>query len=193
MTGGILAYGSILDHLGDGLAAAVTSRIEPVATPFAVEFARSSRTRDGAPTLIPVAPGGAPVSGAILVLDDTLSEAEARDLLYRRETGQLNRPASAIDWIPSLANFQGLDFCLYTALPANIAPLTPERLATLAVSSAARPAGETRRDGISYLADQKARGVRTPLIPEYEAAVLAMTEARDLAAAWAKARSCARR
>ncbi len=191
---GILAYGSILDHLGEALAAAVTGRIERVTTPFAVEFARSSRTRNGAPTLVPVAQGGAPVAGAILVLDDALDESEARDLLYKRETGLVNEPPTcanaSIDWIASIPNLYGLDFCLYTALPANIAPLTAGRLAKLAVSSAAHPAGETHRDGISYLSDQKARGVRTLLMPDYEAAVLALTGAPDLAAAWDKARSC---
>ena len=57
---GILAFGSIAGDPGAELAAAVTRRIE-VKTPFAVEFARSSRSRDGAPTLVPVGEGGAHV------------------------------------------------------------------------------------------------------------------------------------
>lgn len=58
MSIGILAFGSIINEPGEELAAAVTRRIE-VETPVAVEFARSSRTRDGAPTLVPVNRGAA--------------------------------------------------------------------------------------------------------------------------------------
>jgi hypothetical protein len=89
MTFGILAFGSLLDDPGGELRAHVVRRIESVETPFAVEFARSSRTRDGAPTLVPVPDGGAPVRAAVLVLDDAVDEDLARNLLYRRETRQL--------------------------------------------------------------------------------------------------------
>jgi hypothetical protein len=53
-----------------------------------VEFARSSRTRDGAPTLVPVSEGGAHVCASVLVLDDADTVGDARDILYRRETGR---------------------------------------------------------------------------------------------------------
>ena len=64
---GILAYGSIVECPGDELEGAVTRRLE-VVTPFAVEFARSSRTRDSAPTLVPVSQGGGRVPALLLVL-----------------------------------------------------------------------------------------------------------------------------
>ena len=58
MTIGILAFGSLLDEPGAELEAHIARRIEGIETPFAVEFARSSRTRDGAPTLVPVTGAG---------------------------------------------------------------------------------------------------------------------------------------
>ena len=45
-----------------------------------------------------------------------------------------------------------------TALRANIRPLNGEKLAEIAVLSASAPAGAKRRDGISYLQEQKIAG-----------------------------------
>ena len=187
---GILAFGSLVEEPGAELAAAVARRIE-VETPFAVEFARSSRTRDGAPTLVPVSEGGAYVPASLLVLHDSDTVADARAMLYRRETGRLHdmSAGSRIAWIAELAGFAGISTCLYTALQANIRPLTAERLAELALRSAAAPAGAERRDGISYLQQQKHRGLVTPLMSPYEEAVLARTGASDLDGAWHRARS----
>lgn len=187
---GILAFGSMAEEPGAELAAAVTQRIE-VQTPFAVEFARSSRSRNGAPTLVPVSEGGAHVSAAVLVLDNSVTVAGARAMLYRRETGHLNdiSAGSRATWIAELVDFAGTGTCLYTALQPNIRPLTADKLAELAVCSAAAAAGAERRDGISYLQQQKRRGVMTPLMPPYEEAVLARTGARDLIGAWQRARS----
>jgi len=190
MSVGILAFGSIAEEPGTELAAAVIRRIE-VETPFAVEFARSSRTRDSAPTLVPVSEGGARIPASVLVLDDSVTVADARAMLYRRETGRLNDKSagSRAAWIAELAGFAGLNTCIYTAFKANIRPLTAEKLAELAVCSAARAAGVARRDGISYLQQQKRRGLMTPLMPAYMEAVLARTGARDLDGAWERARS----
>ena len=187
---GILAFGSIAEEPGAELAAAVTWRVE-VETPFAVEFARSSRTRDGAPTLVPVSEGGTRVPASVLVLADSATAADARAMLYRRETGRLHDKSagSGAAWIAELAGFAGLSTCLYAAFEANIRPLTAEKLAELAVCSAAAAAGATRRDGISYLEQQKRRGLVTPLTSPYEEAVLARTAARDLDGAWELARS----
>ena len=190
MSIGILAFGSIAEEPGTELAATVTQRIE-VETPFAVEFARSSRTRDGAPTLVPVSEGGAHVLATVLVLDDSVTMAYARAMLYRRETGRLRdiNAGAQTAWIVELSGFAGTNTCLYTALQPNIQPLTVQKLAGLAVRSAAAPAGAERRDGISYLQQQKRRGIMTPLVPAYEEAVLARTGARDLADAWERTRS----
>ncbi len=51
---GLLAYGSLQSDPGPELSPLIERRITDVLTPFAVEFARSSRTRAGAPTLVPV-------------------------------------------------------------------------------------------------------------------------------------------
>lgn len=190
MAVGILAFGSIAEEPGTELAAAVARRIE-VQTPFAVEFARSSRTRDGAPTLVPVSEGGARVSATVLVLNDSVTQADARAILYRRETRRPhNKDAgSRVGWIAQLTDFGGTSTCLYTALPVNIHPLTAGKLAELALRSAAAPAGAEHRDGISYLQQQKRRGLMTPLMPAYERAVLTITGVGDLADAWERARS----
>jgi hypothetical protein len=187
---GILAYGSILEDPGWQLAAAITRRIA-VETPFAVEFARSSRTRDGAPTLVPVSKGGAPAPALVLVLNDSVTVADAREMLFRRETWRLSdrSAGSQAGWITELAGFAGTVTCLYTSLQANIRPLTGEKLAELALYSAAAAAGAERRDGISYLQEQKRRGLATPLMPSYEEEVLERTGADDLAVAWRRARS----
>lgn len=185
MAVGILAFGSIVEQPGAELAAAVTRQVK-VMTPFAVEFARKSRTRGCAPTLVPVKEGGAHVPASVLVLDDSITVADARAMLYRRETGRPydKSTGSQDEWIAERAGFSGLDTCLYTALPANIEPLTAQKLADLALCSAAASARAERRDGISYLQQQKRRGVVTPLMPAYEEAVLARTGTRNLDDAW---------
>lgn len=190
---GILAFGSVLGEPGTELQEYVVQRIEGVETPFAVEFARSSQTRGGGPTLVPVTAGGAAVGATVLVLKDTVDEEFARDLLYRRETRQVGEPVSyrtaRAGWMHTISPFANLSACFYAALEPNIHPLTVARLADLALASASGAAGAERRDGVSYLEEQKRRGVLTPLMPAYEAEILARTGGRDLADAWARARA----
>jgi hypothetical protein len=183
MAVGILAYGSLLLDPGDALRSMIARFVDDVRTPFAIEFARSSTSRHGAPTLVPVTDGGAHVTAAVIELDPSVDELTARTLLYRRETHRPDKEATADrpTWIRSLAGFAGLSSCLYTALPANIDPVTPRRLAELAVQSAASEAGKERLDGISYLAAQVSRGIETPLTPAYVDAILGLTGGRDLA------------
>jgi hypothetical protein len=192
MAVGILAFGSIVNEPGLEIEAARAFSIERVSTPFMVEFARTSRTRDGAPTLVPVGTGGASVSGTLLVLKDSVSEDVAFDLLYRREAGRVNERItyrqSGAKWIGMVRDFAGVDVCLYTALEANIMPVRTERLVELAIFSAAALSGGERRDGISYLEDQKTRGVWTPLMSGYEEGILVRTGTRSLQAAWAEVR-----
>src|SRR5262245_30159590 len=99
-TVGILAYGSLIDDPEEEMDSATVAVKGPVLTPFKVEFARKSKTRKGAPTLIPVEHRGAPVEAKILVLD--VSEIEAANRLYRRETrqvgtGRVYKAAKAVD------------------------------------------------------------------------------------------------
>ena len=62
---GILAYGSLIDDPDIEIAAATAEITRGVQTPFSVEFTRSSTTRGGAPTLVPVDVGGAQVAAII--------------------------------------------------------------------------------------------------------------------------------
>jgi hypothetical protein len=193
VTVGILAFGSILAHPGPELEGVQFDRIGGIETPFRVEFARSSQTRDGGPTLVPVNEGGAKIPAVVVVLDESVDEEHARDMLYRRESGKVGANVTYKQakeaWIRALRDFAGVDVCLYTALTPNIQPLTAAHLAELAIRSAGAAAGAERRDGISYLNDEKRRGINTPLMPAYEREVLARTGARDLNQAWEKARS----
>jgi hypothetical protein len=127
----------------------------------------------------------------VLVLDDGVDLQLAKDLLYRRERWLVGRAISAqgVKWIKTLDEVWGLSACVYTALEANLQPRSPERMAELAIKSAAAPSGGSRRDGISYLEAQKLRGMATPMMPAYEAEVLRRTNAQNLAMAWQHVRS----
>jgi len=194
---GILAYGSLIKDRGAELESLVVEERD-VVTPFNVEFARSSRTRGGAPTLIPVTGGGAPVSARVLVLREGTSKEEAEDVLWRRETSRVGSsegyrhpvaPGANAVVIRSLKNVAGFATVLYTEIASNIDPLTVERLADLAIQSARRPAGGHRRDGISYLIDAKRVGIMTPLTPEYEREILRRMGASSLEGAYERARA----
>ena len=189
MTIGILAYGSLIPNPGAEIAPVTVRRINGVPTPFPIEFSRSSRVRDRAPTLVPVDRGGTRVSGVVLVLHDSVTEAAAQDMLYRRErnrvgSGDLYAEVDPTDvdsaFLGRLDGFAGLDVMFYAALRANIEDPTPEMLARLAIESAAAPSGAAGRDGISYLMDAKQSGIVTPLMAGYEAEILRLTGGRDL-------------
>ena len=178
---GILAYGSLIDDPREEIEAVTVNRIDGVVTPFKVEFARSSRTRSGAPTLVPVERGGAHVKAWIFILKESVSEKEAMDMLWRRETNQVSsgkvytrpaRPDENTVLVERLEKFHNIDVVLYTKIGANIDPLTPQKLARLAIDSAESEAGEQGRDGISYLIAAKRNGIQTPLMPEYEEEIL---------------------
>lgn len=191
---GILAFGSLLDTPGDELGALVERKIGPVTTPFNVEFARTSATRDGAPTLAPVDHGGAPVKGAILLLKPGVTLQDATDMLWRRETNRVdpnarynaNNPGEVE--IRSEKNLEGIAQVLYAAPRPNLQPLNATKLAQLAIVSAAAHAGDNGRDGISYLIEAKRNGIRTPLTDEYEKSILEQTQQPDLQAAFQRTR-----
>ena len=185
---GILAFGSLIHDPGAELAAATAPRRE-TRTPFPVEFARSSRTRGGAPTLVPVTSGGAPVRAVILVLEGSISEEDAASLLWRRETRKIGigrtytrptAPGRDRMLVQTLAGFEGLAKVFYTDFPESgkLANPTPGELAALAIGSLAE--AEPGRDGVSYLIAAKAAGIATPLMPEYEAEILRLAGAPSL-------------
>lgn len=189
MTIGILAYGSLIPNPGAEIGPVTVRRVDGVETPFRVEFSRSSRVRDGAPTLVPVDRGGARVTGVVLVLHDSVTESTAQDMLYRRERNRVGSGDRYADVDPAdpdsaflgrLDGFAGLDAVFHAALRANIEEPTPELLARLAIASAAAPSGAMDRDGIRYLMDAVQSGIVTPLMPEYEKGILRRTGGRDL-------------
>ncbi len=186
---GILAYGSLVDDPGVEIGQLVVERIESVETPFCVEFARTSRTRGGAPTLVPVSEGGSRIKGKILVLEESVSETEAMDMLWGRETrrersGERYDPPSAPDentvLVRCLENFEGLDMVLYAEIGANISDLDSRKLAELAINSARSGAGREGKDVITYLIGVKENGVETPLMPDYESEILRQTGTETL-------------
>ena len=189
MTIGILAYGSLIPDPGREIEAATARRISGVKTPFKVEFSRSSRVRDGAPTLVPVDEGGAKVLGVVFVLRESVTEAAAQDMLYRRERNRVgsgdvyaNVDETDIDaaFLGRLDRFSGLRVVFYAALRANIEEPTPETLARLAIDSVAAPSGAKARDGISYLRAAKRSGIVTPLMAGYEREILRRTGGHSL-------------
>lgn len=192
---GILAYGSLNDDPGEEIKPLIAGRVTGVTTPFSVEFARKSRTRDGAPTLVPVYEGGASVKAAILVLEDYVSEIEATDMLWRRETRQVGSgkryvaptsPGENTVIVRRLEDFEGLDVVLYAEIGANIPNPGPRKLAELAIDSASSSAGRERKDGITYLISVKKNGIETPLMPGYERELLRLTGTVTLEQAYEK-------
>lgn len=193
---GILAYGSLINEPGAELDKLIARRMSAgISTPFPVEFARSSSSRGGAPTLVPVDEGER-VKAMILVLQDHVTLAQARDMLWRRETrkteGIYSAPAppsvNAVV-VKEVEQFHGIGKVLYTSIGSNISPLTAERLAELAIQSAeAVSSGQIAkdRDGITYLHNAVTVGIATRLSRDYAAAILQKTGTSDLPAAIGK-------
>lgn len=179
---GILAYGSLIDDPGAEIVQALVRTLKDgILTPFCVEFARESRTRAGAPTLIPVAQGGAQVRAQIHVLN--VPEQEAANRLWRRETGRVGqtqrtyarpaKPGPNDVLVERLENFHDVGVVLYTSIGQTIPAPTPQDLAERAIASARKLADG--RDGIAYLMAAKANGIVTGLSVAYEAEILRLT------------------
>ena len=197
---GILAYGSLIGDPGEELKPFIEDTVEDVSTPFRVEFARSSDTRDGGPTLIPVANGGAQVQASVLALNSSIDLDRAKTLLWRRETrkegsgerySRPENPGVNHVLVECESDIVGFDVALYTRIGSNIERPTAEGLAKLAIRSALGEAGAKRKDGISYLSSVIAHGISTPLLPGYREAILRRTGGRDLEEAHRVVRSIA--
>ena len=125
----------------------------------------------------------------ILVLDRNISEQEAVDMLWRRETHQVGsgkkyeRPdilRKNTILVERLVNFHSVAVVLYTKIDSNIKSLTPRKLAFIAIKSAKSELVFEGCDGVSYLIDAKNRGILTPLMPAYENEILREVGARNL-------------
>jgi cation transport regulator ChaC len=189
---GILGYGSLIEDPGVELKPLISKTITDIETPFNIEFARSSQSRDGAPTVIPVVNCGSPVKAVILVLSESVDVEKARDLLWRRETRQENsdkhypnpiNPSSNQVVVAEVARLGGIEIVLYTRIGANIDAPTPKKLAALAIESARGKAGSEGKDGISYLMSMKRQNIDTPLMAEYEVEILRSVGASSLSEA----------
>lgn len=189
---GILAYGSLIEDPGIELKPLIDEIIVDVDTPFNIEFARTSRTRDHAPTVVPVDVDGAPVKAVILVLKTGVTVSSAKDLLWRRETrnegsdrhySEPENPSPNQIIIVEAAGLGGVDTVLYTKFGANIKKPTSKALARLAIESTAGQAGVDGKDGISYLMSLKRKKIVTPLMAEYEAEILKSVGVSSLAEA----------
>lgn len=149
-TVGILAYGSLIEEPGKEIEPRIIRRINDIETPFPIEFARSSKSRGGAPTLIPIE-NGAQVIAVILVLEQSVSVSDAKDLIWRRETrnedtnekySPPSNPGPNHVMVEEISSLGGIDNVLYTKIGSNIKLLTPEHLADLAICSARGKAGD---------------------------------------------------
>lgn len=189
---GILAYGSLIEDSGMELKPLISERISDIETPFNIEFARSSKSRDGAPTVVPVENYGAPVKAVILVLNKAVEIEEAKDILWRRETRNENsskhysnpvNPTPNQVLVGEAAGLGGVDIVLYTKIGANIDSPNPKKLADLAIQSAKAKAGETKKDGISYLISVKRQKIVTPLMAQYEEEIIKAVGVSSLAEA----------
>lgn len=185
---GILAYGSLITDPGEELERVTIATTRDVLTPFAVEYARSSRGREGAPTLVPVVSGGARVKAWIYEVDADVKTA--CDILYRREIDAIGSGKSFSEPEPGdlkrvgierHVGLGGLHVVLSTKLAQTIMPLTAERLADLAIDSARKL--KNGRDGISYLINATRNGIETPLSAAYAKEVMRRLGVADLAQA----------
>ena len=192
---GILAYGSLITSPGPEIASATVERINNVETPFKVEFARKSKTRGYAPTLVPVGSGGAQVKAEILVIRDDVAPDLAADMLWRRETRQTGRQKYRRPdvigrddvTVETIHDLSGVRTVLYAKIGQNIDGLSARTLAELAIHSV--QTASPGDDGITYLMDAMRCGVETPLTRGYESEILRQTRAKNLQVAVNRLRS----
>jgi hypothetical protein len=196
---GIFGFGSLITDPGEELAAATIARVQ-AETPFAIEYGHSStHTRAGAPTLVPVKTGGAKAMATIFVLKDSISDQEAANILYRRETRQIGTgkaykpptkrgPNTVL--VATAPNVMGVGKVLYTDFPdsGKLVNPTAKQLADLAIGSARSADVPDGMDGISYFMNAKKAGITTPLTADYEKEILKQTGTSSLEAALAKLR-----
>ncbi len=169
---GVLAFGSLIWDRRELTKLEMVGEVACM-TRWPVEFARSSRRRNWAPTLVRVDEAGERVKARVLVYRD---ESDlVRDALAESEEIDLRKFPKNVDAceVPGLTVHR----IWYTALRPNIDDLRPECLARLAIASV-KPCPE--RNGIRYLSACIEYGVKTALTEEYQAAILRITGSRSL-------------
>ncbi len=193
---GILAYGSLIADPGWEIGNLIDRTIMEVETPFAVEYARKSDTRSGAPSLVPVPDGkGGHVQSCLFVLKPYTRIQSAKNILYRREIHQIgnrskiyihsNNPGVNKTTVDEIHNFKDVDLVLYTRIGANLPAILDEnitdqekaeQLARLSINSINEMTFFTCQDGIHYLAAAMHYGVTTRLTELYKQAILHLTD-----------------
>jgi hypothetical protein len=189
---GILAFGSLIDNPGEEIKELETERIN-CTTPFKIEFARISSSRDKAPTLVPVKENskGKKTNATIIIIDENIKLDNAKSILWRRECHKNNRnekfverknPTSKNVLVLELENFCNVEKVIYTSfLPQNeYQNLTPEKLADFAIESILSKSGVEKKDGIRYLQSTKRYGIITENSQEYEKQILLKTNTESL-------------
>jgi len=182
---GILAYGSLINDPGEEITPKIKWRLK-TQTPFPVEYGRFSQSRGGAPTVVPH-DQGAPVEAEILVLDDDVTIEEAQNMLWRRETRNEvtgkpypagTSPNSVV--VKPWTDNPCVEQVLYTDFHdgGKESTVTAEGLAKQAIASVAKAA--PGKDGITYLRDNIAAGIHTPLTDAYRDEILKQTNTASL-------------
>lgn len=184
---GIIAYGSLIDDPGEELGPLIVNRTA-CETPFKVEYGRLSRSRGGAPTLIPVTSGGSTVKGCLLILNAEVSLPDAMSMLWRRETRMKEKPYVKLVnpgrnsvVVESVSDFADCKTVLYTRIGSNIpGEITAKKLANYAIDSISTNAGSHKMDGLRYLSGAIENGINTPLTAKFLAEILKHTPEPDL-------------
>ena len=164
----IYSYGSLINDPGKDLASHIVGS-EEFMSPFKVEFARSSKSRFGAPTLV-IHNKGRKVLGRILVTDIPYTEnnmAKVKSWVNVRE----GKPGMS-----TIKNMKMKDFehVIYCDIPGNIEKPDADILAKLAIASVkkCKTAGIAGKNGIRYLIDAYENGIDTPLMNKYHDTIL---------------------
>lgn len=197
---GILAYGSLIDEPGNEILPYIIERLHCFQTPFNVEYARRSTGRKGAPTLTEVKDGvGKQVIAQVLILDSSVTENQAKDMLYRREINRVGdltktyakRESKSSVTIMTIPEKPTIPYprILYARMDADLTLVTDckmtdqDKAAALAQGAIGSVTDETyaqRRDGIAYLDRAIHNGIETKLTPFFKQAILAELGAADL-------------
>lgn len=186
---GILAFGSLIDDPGDELQSVIDERKEGVITPFNIEYGRKSSKRGNAPTLIPVSTGGQKVKATLLILREELTLEEVKNRLYRRETNNVGTNWSYTErknptpnqlLIQEHTDINDVRVYLTANYGCNLAEITPDILADLAIESFKSNEVEKGRDGITYLKNNIDNKIITPLTEKYRNSILKKMKANSL-------------
>lgn len=186
---GILAFGSLIDDPGEELLNVIAERKVDVVTPFNIEYGRKSSKRGNAPTLIPVTNGGQKVKATLLILKEEINLEEVKNRLYRRETNNVGTSKTYTERknptpnqlvIQEHSDINDVQVYLTANYGCNLAEITPDILADLAIESFKSNEVEEGRDGISYLKNNIDNKIITPLTEEYRNEILKKMKAKNL-------------